>query len=167
MKPPEVWMRGPIPGVPELLQPVAHALLQVKEETWELMGDFPWARLWVQPLGMASVAFHIRHICGVIDRMFSYADKQPLTEVQMDYLGAEAIEDLLLSKAELLMQLDMQVNKAIEALKRMPVADLTEPRGIGRKQIPTTLIGLLFHAAEHSQRHLGQLLVTAKLVQAT
>lgn len=166
MKPPEVWMRGPIPDVPELLQPVAHALLQVKEEAGELMGDFPGERLWVQPLGMASVAFHIRHICGVIDRMFSYAEQQPLTEAQMNYLGAEATEELLLSKAELLMQLDMQVNKAVEALKQIPVANLTELRGIGRKQIPTTLIGLLFHAAEHSQRHLGQLLVTAKLVRA-
>nr|WP_134088000.1 DinB family protein [Olivibacter sp. XZL3] len=162
----EVWMRGPIAGVPPLLQPVAHALLQAKEELTKLLTDFPDERLWDRPAGVASVAFHIQHITGVIDRMFTYAKQQPLSDAQFRYLQGEGIKNELLNTVTLLEQLTLRISEAVDELKAIPEETLTEERGIGRKKIPTTCMGLLFHAAEHTQRHVGQTLVTAKIILA-
>ena len=85
----EVWLRGPIVGVPPLLQPVAHALLQAREEVTELLADFPAAKLAERPLGLASVGFHLRHLAGVLDRTFTYARGEALSEAQLAYLAAE------------------------------------------------------------------------------
>jgi len=161
---PEVWMRGPIQGVPPLLQPVAHALLQAQEEAFALLDRFPDDKLWLCPMGVASVGFHLQHICGVIDRMFTYANKKPLSEQQLVYLEQEGKQRVEITVVFLLEQLREEIQKAVEQLKNIPEEELTKTRTIGRKKIPTTLIGLLFHAAEHTQRHIGQLLVTAKAV---
>src|SRR5205085_519792 len=85
----EVWLRGPLPQVPALLQPVAHALLQAKEEVNRLMADFPEILLWIKPINMASPGFHIQHMTGVIDRLFTYANKDALTQQQLDFLHSE------------------------------------------------------------------------------
>ena len=159
----EVWMRGPIPGIPPLLQPVAHALLQAQKEIPFHLYDFPESRLWARPSGLASVAFHLQHITGVIDRLFTYARAEMLNENQLLYLASEGTEVAGLNIQSLILSLNAQVTLALEQLKQTKEDELTVRRGIGRKQIPTTLIGLLFHAAEHTQRHVGQLLVTAKL----
>ncbi|SEN31111.1 DinB superfamily protein [bacterium A37T11] len=161
---PEVWMRGPVEDVPPLLQPVAHALLQAGEEIPQHLHGFPEDLLWKKPAGLASVGFHLQHITGVIDRMFTYARQEMLNETQLAYLAAEGIEKPGINTPLLLANLDLQIIEAIEYIKGTDERQLTSTRGIGRKQIPTTLIGLLFHAAEHTQRHTGQLLVTAKLV---
>ncbi|MEH6305333.1 DinB family protein [Olivibacter sp. CPCC 100613] len=160
----EVWMRGPITGVPALLQPVAHALLQVKEELSSLLANFPKAFLWERPANLASVAFHLQHIVGVIDRMFTYAKQQPLSDKQFLYLRNEGTQNDSIDIEILLKQLDNCITTAILELKKIDTATLAEQRSIGRKKIPTTLIGLLFHAAEHAQRHTGQTLVTAKII---
>lgn len=162
----EVWMRGPIAGVPPLLQPVAHALLQAKEELTKLLTDFPDERLWDRPAGLASVAFHLQHMTGVIDRMFTYAKQQPLSDAQFRYLQDEGVKNRLINTGVLLAQLALRISKAVDELKEISEETLTEERGIGRKKIPTTCIGLLFHAAEHTQRHVGQTLVTAKIILA-
>ncbi len=161
---PEVWMRGPVPGVPPLLQPVAHALLQAGEEIVSYMDSFDDAYLWVQPAGRASVGFHLQHIRGVIDRLFTYALAQPLSEQQFEYLRAESQETPSIRSSDLVDALTRQVQAAISQLKNTDETTLTDARYLGRKRIPTTLIGLLFHAAEHTMRHVGQLLVTIKLV---
>jgi len=161
---PEVWMRGPVPAVPPLLQPVAHALLQAAEEITRYMQDFDDAHLWIKPAGRASVGFHLQHFTGVVDRLFTYAREQPLTEPQFEYLRAEGQEAPDVRSADLVRAFVKQVETAVAQLKVTAEATLPDVRYLGRKRIPTTAIGLLFHAAEHTQRHVGQLFVTVKLL---
>jgi uncharacterized damage-inducible protein DinB len=161
---PEVWLRGAIPGVPGLLQPVAHALLQAQEEIQEYTKDFDKSLLWKRPAGLASVGFHLQHIAGVQDRLFSYAKDEMLTGQQLDYLKNEGRENDSITITMLLENLNLQTQKSIQQLQQTDIPLLTEIRSVGRKQIPSTVSGLLFHAAEHTMRHTGQLLVTIKLL---
>lgn len=162
----EVWMRGPIAGLAPLLQPVAHAILQAREEVNLMMIGFSDDLLWEKPAGVASVAFHLQHLSGVLDRLFTYANNQLLNEDQLDLLALESNTDQPnLTVKALLTRFNNQVNKALTQLKNTDEKSLLENRGIGRKQLPTNLLGLLFHAAEHTQRHVGQLFVTVKVLQ--
>ncbi|WP_028665676.1 DinB family protein [Runella zeae] len=162
----EVWLRGPLPNIPALLQPVAHALLQAREEVAALGHDFDNQLLWQRPAGMASVGFHLQHLTGVLDRLFTYARGEALSPVQLQWLAAEGSPQIEADSFERLFQkFSNQIEKALLQLEHTDIAQLTEVRGVGRAQIPSTVIGLLFHAAEHSQRHLGQLLVTAAIVK--
>ena len=164
--PPEVWLRGPVPAVPPLLQPVAHALLQAREEVAEILADFPAAALAARPLGLASVGFHLRHLAGVLDRTFTYARGAASSEAQRAYLAAEGQPPTHPGAVwELLQAFSQQVDSALLQLQRTPEATLAEWRGVGRAQLPSTVIGLLVHAAEHTTRHVGQLLVTARVVR--
>jgi hypothetical protein len=162
----EVWLRGPLPQVPALLQPVAHALLQAKEEVNRLMADFPEILLWIKPINMASPGFHIQHMTGVIDRLFTYADDKPLKQQQLDFLHREGEppqkED---SVAALLDAFGKQVDKALAQLSEVDESTLAQMRGVGRARIPSTVIGLYVHTAEHVMRHSGQLLVTARILK--
>ena len=161
----EVWLRGPLTDVPVLLQPVAHALLQAQEELAEYLKDFPEELLWEKPADVASVGFHLQHLTGVLDRIFTYARGESLTESQLQALAAEGKKNDEINLEKLLESFNNQVEKAITQLKSTDQQSLTEVRGVGRTQIPSTVIGLLFHAAEHTTRHLGQLLVTSKVVK--
>jgi uncharacterized damage-inducible protein DinB len=163
---PEYWQRGPIIGIPGLLQPVAHALLQARQEVEEVLTDFPAELLWQKPNGLASVAFHIQHITGVINRLFTYASGAMLNAHQLDYLQQEGIVSPNITKQMLLQNLHHQIQQSITVLSLTLENILTETRLVGRKQIPSTVIGLFFHAAEHTMRHTGQLLVTAEFVKA-
>jgi uncharacterized damage-inducible protein DinB len=166
-KQPEVWLRGPLTGIPALVQPVAHALLQAKEEIHEMMNDFPDNLLWQRPAGVASPAFHLQHIPGVLDRLFTYAAGQPLSSNQMAYLKAEGLQSENITTTFLLDQLDAQIASSLETLMSIDEARLTEPRAVGRQQLPATVLGLLFHAAEHTMRHTGQLHVTVRVLKET
>ncbi len=160
----EFWLSGPIQDIPSLLQPVAHAILQARREIEETLATFPSTALWQQPKGVASVGFHLRHIPGVLDRLFTYARGEQLNEQQLNYLKQESVEDISITTEALLQMLRNQVEAALIQLKQTESATLTDVRGVGRKQIPSNVIGLLFHAAEHTMRHTGQLLVTARMV---
>jgi len=162
---PEVWMRGPIAGIPALLQPIAHALLQAQEEIHANLKDFPESKLWDTPFECASVAFHLQHIRGVLDRLFTYAASKSLTEAQLNDLAAEGKKQAHISLHSMLAALDAQITISLARLQATEEYALAVPRGIGRKQIPTTLGGLLFHSAEHTMRHTGQLLVTIKILK--
>lgn len=155
-------MEGVIPE----LQPVAHALLQARDEVHEMMLGFPEEKLWLKPGGMASVGFHMQHLRGVLDRLFTYARNELLTEEKLAALKVEGVASEI-SIEELLCAFSAQVDLSIAQVKDTSSTDLLLPRGIGRKQIPTNVIGLLFHAAEHTMRHTGQLLVTVRWVKAT
>lgn len=163
MTQPEVWLRGPVEGVPAALQPAAHALLQVKEEIADILADFPDDKLWDRPAGVASVGFHLKHIPGVVDRLFTYARGEKLSSDQMRYLSSEA-EETGESKDELIRAAQDRIDKAIDELRSIDPVTLPDFRGVGRKQLPSTVLGMLFHAAEHSERHLGQTLVTARVL---
>ena len=161
---PEVWLRGMLPQYSPGLQPVAHAILQAQEEINILMMDFPTELLWENLAGMASPAFHLQHIAGVMDRMSTYAKAERLSSEQFDYLKAEGERNSQLTTQELVKQLDQQISKFLEVLSQTDPATITEYRGVGRAQLPSTVGGILFHAAEHTQRHFGQLLVTCKVL---
>lgn len=161
----EVWLRGPLPDMPPLLQPVAHALLQAREEVNSLMKDFPDELLWERPADVASVGFHLQHLAGVLDRLFTYARQESLTPVQLAALAAEGKPfESSFGVQELTETFNKQVDLALEQLKSTDTATLTEVRGVGRAKLPSTVMGLLIHAAEHTTRHVGQLLVTAKVL---
>lgn len=162
----EVWLRGPVPHIAPLLQPVAHALLQAREEVNTLMQGFNDELLWERPAGVASVAFHLQHLTGVLDRLFTYARGEGLTREQLLALAAEekVPEQPVYNAAQLVAAFNRQVDIALEQLKATEEIDLLAARGVGRAQIPSNVLGLLVHAAEHTQRHLGQLLVTVRVV---
>lgn len=162
----EVWQRGPVAGVPPLLQPVAHALLQAAEDAGKYTQSLPGHLLWEKPGGVASVGFHLLHLRGVVDRLFTYARGASLSEEQFAALKAEKeIRGEHVKAADLVEDFRRQVEKALTQLSNTSEEKLTEARTIGRQRLPTTVLGLLFHTAEHCQRHIGQLLVTARLLE--
>jgi uncharacterized damage-inducible protein DinB len=160
---PEVWLRGPLPDIPPLLQPVAHALLQAREEVIAEMAGFPEDRLWARPGGVASAGFHLQHLSGVLDRLFTYAQGKGLDEAQSRMLAAEGTPEPGAGMPELISRFGSQVDRALEQLRTTDERTLTDSRAVGRAQLPSTVLGLLVHAAEHTQRHVGQLLVTVRV----
>jgi uncharacterized damage-inducible protein DinB len=163
-KKPEVWLRGPIEGIPLMLQPIAHALLQATEEVEFVMNDFPESLLWQRPATVASAGFHLKHLKGVLDRLFTYAKGLSLNEEQLQHLKDEGSEK---GNTKLLLEaFKTQVEESITYLSKMNEQDLFAFRGVGRAQIPSNVFGLLVHAAEHTMRHVGQLLVTARILKS-
>ncbi|WP_108425254.1 DinB family protein [Flagellimonas amoyensis] len=163
---PEYWLSGPIPNIPPLLQPAAHALLQSVREVKIYMVDFPEDSLWETPIGRASVGFHLRHMTGVLDRMLTYSEGKTLTEEQFEFLRNEGNGQNAPSSQQLIFDFEHKVNEALQVFKSTPESILTEERFVGRKKLPSTVISLLFHAAEHSQRHVGQMLVTISFLKS-
>jgi hypothetical protein len=163
MPKPEVWLRGSLPDIPPLLQPVAHALLQAGEEVDSVMAGFPEEKLWDRPGGVASVGFHLQHLTGVLDRLFTYARGEALDEGQLQALAMEGRPDTPLRSTDLVARFHSQVDRALEQLRAIDERTLTDYRSVGRAQLPSTVLGLLVHAAEHTQRHVGQLLVTVRV----
>lgn len=162
----EWWQRGPIEGVPAVLQPVAHILLQVKESVSELVENLTIDEWNARPAGVASAAFHVRHISGVIDRLFTYARGDALSEGQFAALRSEGAELEVSGIAALLEALSARVDLAIAELRQVDPATLGEFRGVGRARLPSTVIGCLVHGAEHAMRHVGQLSVTTRIVRS-
>ena len=151
--------------MPRLLQPIAHALLQAKEEVEGALAGFPNDKLWERPAGVASVGFHLQHLVGVPDRLFTYARGEPLTRAKLEALRTEAEpRDESASTSVLIERFSVAVERAISELRQYEDGSLTESREVGRARLPSTVLGLLFHSAEHTQRHVGQLLVTARIV---
>jgi hypothetical protein len=162
MPEPEVWMRGPIDGIPPLLQPVAHSLLQSREEVERLLGGMSRDCLW-RSSGAASIGFHVLHAIGSLDRLFSYARGAMLSSAQLQVLAQESAPDPDLTSEDLLAAFDAAITRAVDELSGIDTATLTHARSVGRAKLPATVGGLLFHAAEHTQRHVGQAWTTAKL----
>jgi uncharacterized damage-inducible protein DinB len=164
---PEVWLRGPVERIPALLQPVAHSLLQCREEVVKGLADLSPEEIFHQPAGVASVGFHVRHATGSLDRLLTYARGESLSPEQMAALRSEAEVDPSRDAALTLIALfEAGVDRALDQLRAADQSRLLEWRGVGRSQLPSTTLGLLFHAAEHTQRHIGQMVTTAKIVKA-
>lgn len=162
---PEVWLRGPLEEMPPLLQPVAHALMQSREEVQQLMTEFPDHLLWNKVADMASPGFHLQHMAGVLDRLFTYANSKPLSNAQLAYLASEGNPADDITTVGLVKIFSLAVELSIHQLEQIDEAVLTQYRGVGRRNFPSTVIGLLVHAAEHTMRHTGQLLVTVKVLK--
>lgn len=163
--PREVWLRGPLPEIPPALQPVAHALLQAREEVEALAAGFPDARLWDRPAGVASVGFHLRHLTGVLDRLTTYARGEALTTTQLAALAGEEVPSATDTATALAATFGAAVDRALAQLRATDPATVFEARSVGRAGLPSTVIGLLVHAAEHTMRHVGQLTVTTRVLR--
>ena len=165
MTQPEVWLRGPVAGVAPLLQPVAHGLLQCRNEVRATLPALSVEQLWARPSNVASAAFHARHAMGSLDRLFTYARGEPLSAEQLAALAGEKEADRSLDAARLVAAFDAAVERAIAQVRATDERAVLEPREVGRGRLPSTVVGLLFHAAEHTQRHVGQLVTTAIVVR--
>ncbi len=164
MSQPEPWLRGPLPGIPALLQPAAHALVMSIEDCEKAIEDLDASQLWIEPGGAASVGFHLRHLAGATDRLLTYARGDVLSPAQKTYMLSERTPGA--PAAELIDGWRAMVAAALAQLAATPEDTLLDFRGVGRAQLPSNVLGLLFHAAEHASRHTGQVVTTAKLLKA-
>jgi uncharacterized damage-inducible protein DinB len=158
----EVWLRGPIDGYDALVMPAVHALLQVREDLHRLLDNVPEAHVWRRPGGAASIGFHLRHTGGALDRLLTYARGESLTESQKRFLRSE--EEPGEPLAEIVRSVDRTIDLALDQLRATRPETLTDVRSVGRAALPATVGGLIFHAAEHSTRHLGQAITTARIL---
>lgn len=147
-----------------MLQPVAHALLQCAEEVRAVVGGMSDEAVRARPAGVASCAYHVRHAAGSLDRLLTYARGAALDESQLESLAAESRDEGPVDGAALARLFAVQVARALDQLRATDAATLLEPRAVGRGRLPSTVVGLLVHAAEHTQRHVGQLATTARVV---
>jgi len=167
MSEPEVWLRGPLADLAAMLQPVGHSLLQCRDEVRATVPGLSAAQVWMRPGDAASVGYHARHAMGSLDRLLTYARGAQLDVAQLGALANESRADLDEGIARTLVaEFDAAVDRALAQLRATDESTLLQPREVGRGRLPSTVIGLLFHAAEHTQRHVGQLVTTAKIVRA-
>lgn len=160
---PEPWLRGPIPGVHSLAAPVLYAFEQAREDLVKYTEGLSPEQLWATPHGFGSVGFHMRHIAGSTGRLMTYLQGRQLSDAQMNALQTE--KEPGASREELLAELDRAFQHAETVVRALDAAALPEPREVGRQRLPTTVIGLLTHIAEHTQRHAGQAISAAKLAR--
>lgn len=165
MSRPEAWLRGPLDGVPAQLQPVAHALVQALEDVERAAAPLSPEELRARPGGAASVGFHLRHLAGSTDRLLAYARGEQLSPAQLALLAAEGEEAPGVAAAELLAAVRVAIESALEQLRATPDASLDEPREVGRGRLPSSVRGLLYHVGEHTARHAGQVVTTARVVR--
>jgi uncharacterized damage-inducible protein DinB len=163
---PEPWLRGPIAGVHPAIAPVLYAFQQAREDLEHYTHGLTTEQLWAAPHGFASVGFHIRHIAESTERLTTYLEGRELTPTQLAALEAES-QPGTATRDELLILLDASFRYSELVVRGIDVATLTEPRYVGRKMLPSTVIGLLTHIAEHTQRHVGQAITMARWITAT
>lgn len=161
---PEFWLRGPVPGIDPLLMPAAHALLQAREDLERVTAGLDDDRLWLRPGGAASAGFHLQHLAGSLDRLFTYARGEVLDDRQRDELRAEGTP---VPSAALVDRALQTIDRALDQLRTTAREAVFERREVGRAKLPATVIGLLFHGAEHTTRHVGQLITTLKVVNGS
>lgn len=162
----EPWLRGPVPGIDPYLQPAAHALIMASEDLDRAARDLSPDELSVRPGGAASVAFHLRHIAGSVDRLLTYARGATLSDAQRRVLVSESTGGNAPGDAsELIANARAAIVGAIDTLRATPRDSLLDARAVGKQALPSTVLGLLFHVAEHTQRHVGQAIATAKAVR--
>jgi uncharacterized damage-inducible protein DinB len=163
MSNPEVWLRGPLPDVIPELQPVAHSLMQVREEIAEA-ASVSAAQLWARPGGAASIGFHLMHLAGSLDRLLTYARGRTLNAAQRDALAGEDREDTSRTAADLVTAALDALDRALVQVQATALCTLDEAREVGRARLPSTVLGLLVHAAEHAQRHSAQIITMRKVI---
>jgi uncharacterized damage-inducible protein DinB len=161
----EPWLRGPIAGVDPLVAPVLYAFEQAREDLGTHTEGLTTEQLWATPHGFGPVGFHIRHIGGSAMRLMTYLEGRQLSDAQLSAVGAE--KEPGATREQLLSALNAALADAEIVVRRIDSATLAEPREVGRKRLPTTVIGLLTHIAEHTQRHTGQAISAAKLARVT
>jgi uncharacterized damage-inducible protein DinB len=161
---PELWLRGTLTEFPAVHRAVLHVLQQAREDLERWCGDLSDAEINARPGEVAPVAFHLRHIARSIDRLLTYAEGRPLSEVQLAALETELSPGAV--SEEVFKELRDALEQAATRVRTFAADQLEFPRTVGRQSLPTTIGGLLVHVAEHTQRHVGQAITTAKIVRA-
>ena len=162
----EAWLRGPVPGIPPLLMPAAHALMHAEDDGSRALDGLTPEQIWARPANAASVGYHVRHIVGATDRLCTYARGELLSGTQQSARRAESATPSPVPDAAMLTdELRRSVASALDQLRGTSSDTLLDVRGVGRQGVPSNVIGLLFHAAEHAARHAGQALTTAMIVR--
>ena len=162
---PEPWLRGTLTGVPAVPRAVLHALELAKEDIERWYGGLSDEQLNARPAGIAPMAFHIRHIARSIDRLLTYAEGKQLSNEQIAVLKTEL--DPNATRSELFSELTAALDKSSARIRALDASRLDEPRKVGKKELPTTVGGLLVHVADQTQRHVGQAVTTAKIVRGS
>lgn len=168
----EPWLRGTHTDVPAAARAVLHALELALDDLTKWTAGLTDAEVHSQPLGLTSIAFHLRHIAGSTDRILTYAEGNQLSQEQLAALKLENAdagqhrEGNLETLAELLAAVEIAFSDAAERIRVLATADLNTPRFVGRKQLPTSIGGAMIHVADHTLRHTGQVVTTAKVVKA-
>ena len=160
----EAWLNGKLDGFSPLIMPTAHALVQAIADL-QTLTDLTNEELKSKLNNSASVAFHLRHIAGSCDRLLTYAKEEKLSEYQFEFLKNETVENSELTTQALVNQAVTEIEKVLEFCQTVSLDDLFVERVVGRKRLETNVFGLLFHIAEHTARHVGQTITTAKIVR--
>jgi uncharacterized damage-inducible protein DinB len=155
----EPWLRGPIAGVHPLIAPIFYSFQQAREDLAKHTQGLTITQIWSGSLG-----FHIRHIAASTDRLITYLEGKQLSPKQLAALEAEHNPGA--SREQLLSEMDASFERAEKVIRSINPATLSDPREVGRQRLPTTVIGLLTHIAEHTQRHVGQAISAAKLARS-
>lgn len=159
---PEPWLRGTRTDIPAVPRAVLHALDLAQEDLSRWIEPLTDEQLNARPFGIAPVAFHLRHIARSLDRLLTYAEARQLTPEQIQQMKSEL--DPGATRPQLFQELTESLQKSSARVLALANADFSQPRVVGGKQLPTTLGGLLVHVADHTQRHVGQTITTAKIV---
>ena len=163
----EPWLRGTHTDVPAAGRAVLHALELSLDDLSKWTAGLADAEVHAQPLSLTSIAFHLRHIAGSTDRILTYAEGGQLTQEQLAALKTElGREGKQESLAELLAEVEVSFSDAADRIRVLATADLNAPRFVGRKQLPTSIGGAMIHVADHTMRHTGQVVTTAKVINA-
>jgi uncharacterized damage-inducible protein DinB len=159
---PEPWLRGTMTDVPAVARGVLHALELAREDLEKWCGGLSDEELNARPVGLPSIAFHMRHIARSLDRLLTYAEGCALTGQQLAELKSEL--EAGATRENLFAELAMALARSTERARAIAKGDLEESRTVGMKALPTTVGGLLVHLADHTQRHVGQAVTTAKVI---
>jgi len=163
---PEPWLRGPIPGIEPLLQPVAHALTGVIEDLLPLLRSLDESAIWKMAGASAPIGYHLAHMTGSLDRLMTYVRGDALSQPQWDaYAIEQRVVEVRPSLASLIDSLSATLDRAIRDLRKIPADRLLDPREVGRARLPSNVLGLLVQAAEHTVRHAGQISTLSHVFQ--
>jgi hypothetical protein len=169
IEPPDIepWLRGPLAGVHPLVAPTLYAYSQAREDIARWTDGFTDTEIWLRPNGLAPIGFQLRHIAGSVERLTTYLRGEQLTAEQLEAIQREMKPEP--GRSGTLRELLIEVNEALhlseQVIRAIHPGMLTEPRSVGRKHLPTTVVGLVVHLAEHTQRHVGELIITAKVAR--
>ena len=164
----EAWLQGPVDGIAPVLQPVAHALVQAREDVRQLAPAMTGEALWSDPGGGAAPAgYHLLHLVTAMDRLLTYARGELLSAEQLATLKAEGGPHPELDGPALTALVEAAIARALDQVRGTDPEIILDARRVGRSGLPSTVLGLLFHTAEHTTRHVGQFITTSKIVNKT
>ena len=162
----EPWLNGAIDGMPPMLMPAAHALMQAQEDIARYASNLTPEELWMKPNGVPSVGFHLLHINGSMDRLLTYTKGEALSPAQFEFLKREQEVEPNISTKELLHAINERITEILNFMRNLPEIEYFAERVVGRVKLKTNVFGLIFHIAEHTQRHVGSLIVVSKIVRS-